>query len=189
MYSSNKNKYYLDKKGFSLIELLSVIIIIGILAIIAIPNISEYLSDSRKSTYIATAQQYIDSAKSLIETDKIPISSKNSTYYIPISCIPLEKGGESPFGELEEAYVVATYNGKKHSYYFTSRDSAQMGILLTSESLLDEDYITSGMNIIDTSVGVGDRENIIILGEDCTISNGEELAAYTSITENGRLEN
>ena len=32
--------------------------------------------------------------------------------YLP--CIFLEKGGQSPFGDLQESYVVVTYNGSEY---------------------------------------------------------------------------
>ena len=113
-----KTKNNLNKKGFTLIELLSVIIIIGVISIIAIPSISGYISNSRKVSYVTTASQYIESAKALVETRKFPISSKNITYYIPTSCIPLEKGGDSPYGTLEEGYVVVANAGNKNTYFF-----------------------------------------------------------------------
>ena len=46
----------MNKKGFTLIELLAVIIILGILMIIAIPSVTKYISDSRKSAYVDTAK-------------------------------------------------------------------------------------------------------------------------------------
>ena len=36
-----------NKKGFTLIELLAVIIILGVLMIIAIPSVTQYISNSR----------------------------------------------------------------------------------------------------------------------------------------------
>ena len=49
----------LNKKGFTLIELLAVIIILGVLMIIAIPSVTEYISSSRKSAMVDTADGYI----------------------------------------------------------------------------------------------------------------------------------
>ncbi len=47
-----------DRKGFTLIELMIVIMIIGILAAIAIPNFLQY----RRKTYEASAKSYIKNA-------------------------------------------------------------------------------------------------------------------------------
>ncbi len=47
------------KNGFTLIELLAVIIILGILMIIAIPSVTNYISNSRKSAYVDTAKEIV----------------------------------------------------------------------------------------------------------------------------------
>ena len=44
----------MKSKGFILIELLAVIIILGILILIAIPSVTNYINNSRKSTYVNT---------------------------------------------------------------------------------------------------------------------------------------
>ena len=49
-----------NKKGFTLIELISVIIIIGVVLVIAVPAISSYIGESKKSVYVSMAKNYID---------------------------------------------------------------------------------------------------------------------------------
>ena len=81
-----------NKKGFTLIELLAVIIILGILMIIAIPAVTEYISSSRKNAYITTASRYIDGVRNKINAAEIPVYDKETIYYIPGSCVSMEKG-------------------------------------------------------------------------------------------------
>ena len=182
-----ENKGKKKKKGFTLIELLAVIIILGVLMIIAIPSVTEYIQTSRKSAYIKTANQYINGARTEVNSAEIPMFDTNVTYYLPASCVSLEKGGDSPFGELEEAYIVVTYNGSGYDYYWTSRDTSNMGILLTSESLLDEDKIKSGVTGISTDIGIGEREKIILINS-CDGNDTTEFAAAYSIPEGGALD-
>ena len=189
-----KTKNNLNKNGFTLIELLSVIIIIGVISIIAIPSISGYISNSRKVSYVTTASQYIESAKALVETRKFPISSKNITYYIPTSCIPLEKGGDSPYGTLEEGYVVVANAGNKNTYFFTSMDSLNMGIPLTNENELNADVVQSDITVIDTSIGIGNRTEIYVYTSDCvlpesTIAATNTIPDYGPNNSNGNLYN
>lgn len=148
-------------KGFTLIELLAVVVILGVLLLIAVPSVSEYISNSRKSTYIRSAEGYIDGVRQMITSREISAKRKDVTFYVPIECIGSEQGGKSPYGEWERAYVVVTYADSKYEYYWTSFDSANMGIKLTHESLLDEDLIEESINNIDTTISVGSRSKIM----------------------------
>ena len=158
-----------NKKGFTLIELLAVIIILGILMIIAIPAVTEYISSSRKSAYITTASRYIDGVRNKINAAEIPVYDKETTYYIPGSCVSMEKGGKSPYGDWKEYYVVVTYDGTGYDYYWTSRDETNTGIYLTYQDLLDVDRIENNVTSISTNIGVGDREKILLLKDSCSI--------------------
>ena len=63
------------KKGFTLIELLAVIIILGILMIIAIPSVTKYISDSRKSAYVDTAKEITSGARNLVNAGSLELYS------------------------------------------------------------------------------------------------------------------
>ena len=174
-----------NKKGFTLIELLAVIIILGVLMIIAIPAVTEYISSSRKSAYITTATRYIDGVRNKVNAAEIPVYDIETTYYIPGSCVSMEKGGKSPYGAWREYYVVVTYDGTGYDYYWTSRDETNTGIYLTYQDLLDVDRIENNVTSISTSIGVGDREKILVLKNSCSINDAEELIATSSIPEKG----
>ena len=52
-------------KGFTLIEIIAVVIIIGIIALIAVPSVSSYIANSRKTAYAAHEKSMEEAAKSL----------------------------------------------------------------------------------------------------------------------------
>ena len=54
------------KKGFTLIEVLSVIIIIGIIVLIAVPTVSDYLNSSRDTTYHTFEHSMEEAAKNRV---------------------------------------------------------------------------------------------------------------------------
>ena len=146
----------LNKKGFTLIELLAVIIILGVLMIIAIPSVTEYISSSRKSAMVDTADGYIKAVMTKVnEAKDLKFFDTSTLYLVPVghdtakSCSPLEKGGASPFhDEWKYAYVGVTYNGSGYTYYFTAKDGSNQGINFVEQSALAK---AGGDKVVDGS--------------------------------------
>jgi prepilin-type N-terminal cleavage/methylation domain-containing protein len=166
----------MNKKGFTLIELLAVIIILGILMIIAIPSVTKYINDSRKSAYIDTAKEIVSGTRNLVNGGKLGMYDTNTTYYIPAKYVNTENSLKSPYGEFTDtsAYVGVIYDGKGYNYYWISSDDAGQGISeITLEDKLDVDNIKSDLNpndILSTveTIGIGNRTEIKILNMDGT---------------------
>ena len=161
-----------NKKGFTLIELLAVIIILGLLMLIAIPSVTNYINNSRKNSYIDTAKQFIRGATNIVNSGELDVYDTNTTYYIPSSCIPLESGGESPYGgEFDPAYVAVTYDNDSYNYYWISRDNQGIGVKkpTLSDDLVIED-IDSGVSKDDikANIGILNRNKIVEFNSDCT---------------------
>lgn len=177
----------MNNKGFTLIEILAVIVILGIIMVIAIPNITENINQSKKTSYLVDAQRYVESARNIVETNKISVSSKDVTYYIPRVCLPVEKGQKSPYADWKGLYVVVTYDGLKHKYYITSLDKQGYAIDLTYVDDLKEEKIVhkktykdpnTGKFVhpkIDINVGVGERSFIRVFKSDCATTETKEV--------------
>ena len=147
----------INKKGFTLIELLAVIIILGVLMIIAIPSVTEYISNSRKSAFADSAVGYIDSTRNMVnQAQKVSFFDVNTLYLVPVghdetlSCVSLEKGGVSPYSDTwDYAYVGVTYSGTSYNYYFVAKDGSNQGINFVSQDELADktgDLVVSGSN-------------------------------------------
>lgn len=162
----------MKKNGFTLVELIAVIIILGILMIVAIPSISTYIDNSRKSAYVATIKDIVQSAGSLLSSKHISNLDREATYYIPNNCIKTEKGiAVSPYNEFDKAYIIAGWDSNGYGIYWVSRDKSGVGIKdpkkineITESDIekdIPEDYIK-----IDKKVG--NTAKILLLDEsDC----------------------
>ena len=170
------NKY---NKAFTLVELLSVIIILGIILIIAITSVTQYIENSRKDVYVQSANGYVDSVKAMITGREISTKRIDTTYYIPIEYIQIEKGGDSPYGEWLEAYVVVIYENDQYKFYWTSIDDSGHKIELKSiENITTSDIINDSTKTINTDISIGHREKIYVLKEDGTFEEKVPLNYY-----------
>ena len=172
----------MKNKAFTLIELLAVIIILGILMLIAIPSVTSYINNSRKETYVDTVNEVLRGASILVNSGDIEVNDPNATYYVPIDAIKTENGeARSPYGKYDQAYIVITYDGEEYDYYFVGKDEADIGVpTLTKSDSLDKDSIESNINDINTNVGIGDRDKIVVLKNDLTIDEEKNATDFIS---------
>lgn len=167
----------INKKGFTLIEILAVIIILGVLLVIAIPSISSTILNSRKSTYLSTINGYVDAVRYKVDNFELSLNRKDVAYYIPVDIIELDQGSdESPFGDWESAYVVVIFTGKEHKYYWTSSDDAGYKVLLDKEAerLTEADIISGSDTYISTRLGVAGRRKTCVVSSN-GICNAENI--------------
>lgn len=116
-----------EKDGFTLIELLAVIVILGILMIIAIPQVTKYIENSKKDTYADTAKAYINSARYMLLNDEFETCTLpedgGAAIYIPLKAIYLEQGGEkSPYSkmiDLNNSFIQVTKPSATEKYQYS----------------------------------------------------------------------
>ena len=102
-----------NNKGFTLVELLAVIVIMGILMLVAIPSITRTIENSRKDTFVDIAKSYGNAARTLWTSDNLTCDGTVSSavddgdYYILINSketardkLPtlVDQGGKSSWG-------------------------------------------------------------------------------------------
>ncbi len=155
------------KNGFTLIELLAVIIILGVIMLIAIPSVTQQITNSRKNSYIDTASSYVSAVVVKVNEGVLPLFDTNRLYLIPVgndeklSCVSLESGGASPFSKVYNyAYVAVHYTGDSYDYWFLSEDGSLQGFEMTPTKTLEtakKDLVKSGMKTISTLGGTSGR--------------------------------
>ena len=130
-----------NKKGFTLIEWLAVIVILGIILAFAIPAVAQYISSSKKGTYIANARSYATAARYALNLNDgefaAPVNNGDAIVISFKELEPhLESGGKkSPYGGVyidEFSYVVVVNSGTAEKprflYYIAALDEKGYGI-------------------------------------------------------------
>lgn len=181
-----------NKKGFTLIELLAVIVILGVLIGIAIPQVSHYISNSKKDGFVSSAKFFIDGARGDATSEMFPLPiNANDVTIINLDALKLEKdqkkssfGGNFIYSKSYVAIVnIGTGVDPEYSYYFAAQDSKNYAIPLTVEYELDsDDVIANAKNKMEVTVQslCGSSE-----GTKTTLANISGLEEVQPVDANG----
>ena len=111
------------KNGFTLVELLAVIVVLAIIMIIAIPAVLEILSNTRKKTFAMSVNKYVTAAQSQYLSDANLGSIQGAGLYVYNIASDL---GLSGVGANQGYIVVDARNADSIEYYAFLRDNYYM---------------------------------------------------------------
>ena len=96
-----------NNKGFTLVETIAVIIILGVVLSIAVPSITNVVKSTNKNRMISDAETFISEVKEYVESDTIGNTPSNSQYTLENIKSKLSK---SPYGKeyKKNSYVDIT---------------------------------------------------------------------------------
>ena len=96
-----------NNKGFTLVETIAVIIILGVILSIAVPSITNVVKSTNKNRMISDAETFISEVKEYVESDTIGNTPKDNKYKLVDIKSKLSK---SPYGKeyKKNSYVDIT---------------------------------------------------------------------------------
>ena len=156
-----------SKNGFTLIELLAVIVILAVLLAIAVPMVSGFIFDSKRSAYIDNLKLYIDDIRNRVNVGEYAFTDPNVTYYVHFNNLDVEKSKKSPFANWQDGYVVVTFDEMTYDYYVTSVDQKGYKVFITEESQLVKESVFKDDDLtLSVGRGIGGRDKVIVYDED-----------------------
>ena len=170
-------KIFKNRMGFTMIELLSAMVVLGLIVGIAVPAISEAVNKTRNKTYVSDALKLISNAEYQFRKDNtLPKPTKSRC--IVMSLVYLNNGvfDDAPNGGeylRNKSFVVAVNDNLTNETKYYVRlvedrgDSEYRGIDLKSKDELNEEaaynYVT---NFEESSLyGIGGSNSGVILGK------------------------
>ena len=141
-----------NNKAFTLVELLAVVVILGVITTIAVPQYNQYIEKSKRSAFVTEANGFVDSVNAgiLASKYKAPVA-KNDVTVVNIDMIDMEnKSDQSPYGAdwvINKSYVAVINEGTEldpqYAYFFAAQDEDRNAIPLTRISDIREDSNTN----------------------------------------------
>lgn len=126
------------KKGFTVVELLAVIVVIAILTLIAVPELVKVISSSKDSSKIETVKNYVKALEEKVVAEQFDKASLKNGCYIVEDGIINRKGN---FSDPEYAKIIPDAHGSmpEEGWVIMEDDSVIKGQFLVDNVVIKYD--------------------------------------------------
>lgn len=152
----------MNKKGFTLVELLGVIVILAIVLGIAIPSASNYIQRSRREAFVAVVREYVDAVqKGMASEEFLPPVDRNNILIVSMDLIPLDKGKKESSYQAEwvksKSYVVVINTGSadevQYEYFVAAQDKKNNALpLMNIVDVRSSEIISDAKNKMEVTI-------------------------------------
>ncbi len=145
-------KKKMDRKGFTLVELLAVIIVLALIMVLAIPNVLSSANTAQKKTFQMYGEKVLNSAMTLYESQKLLNDVTKKTMTIGTKKYPCYTLSDLGYGEgtgyTGVVYVIPSTligstgtNATTYHIYLTDEtfgyESVEMSVVMNDISAVD----------------------------------------------------
>lgn len=152
----------MNKKGFTLVELLGVIVILGIVLTIAIPAVSNYIDKTKREGFVTVLREYVSAVqKGMTAEDYIAPVDSNEVLIVSMDLIPLDKGKKESSYQAEwiksKSYVAVINTGTadnvQYEYFVAGQDKNSHAIpLMNVSDITRTDVIGNAKNKMEVTI-------------------------------------
>lgn len=151
----------INKKGFTLVELLAVIVILGVLLLIAVPSVTNIINNSKKKAFVSAAKLMIENVESAASIERTTEGALTACY-INIDDIKVERGSKGT------GYIIVGTDGKgmiyynENSYYVSGLDSSAL-----STSEIKAEYLKTLKVLANSKLQISARGEVTVTYGKC----------------------
>lgn len=152
----------MNKKGFTLVEMLGCIVIFVIILNIAIPAVTKYIDRSKKESFSAVLRQYGNAVSNSIANGEYSVPyGRNQLTIVSLDLINLDKGKkESSYDSKwvkNKSYIVVVNTGTEenpvYSYFAAAQDENDHAISLTeTKGITEKKVISNAKNKMEVTI-------------------------------------
>lgn len=167
-----------NNKGFTLVELIGVFAILGIIMLVAVPNVMGILDRNKKNTYIQHAKQMATLAEYKISADPSFVwPTANNVAIFTLSCLGTQDIETGPNGSKYDSTqsFVAVYKSSSNVVYYInliekSTGSEGVGLNMIERSVLNSEDDIKNVTNFTSNYSLAKNRTIKINGSNFTIS-------------------
>ena len=137
----------MNKKGFTLVELLAVIVILSILALIAIPNMVGLTDDVKKDGMLDDAKKLISLAKYQVNVNYEVRILNEYTFYFNDLNVNGDIKADQDGGIYSNSSYVKYYKNNGNTYYCIYLDGSKRRIGTSSSCVNDSELFSRNVVI------------------------------------------
>ena len=164
----------MNNKGFTLVEILAMLVVLGILMAVAIPNITGIMRNNRLNGYKGDAKQMVEKTNIMVsKTKSIKKPEIGECLIFTLDYLntndDLTAGPNGGLYDQEESFVVYTRQGQKYNYYvrlIEEVDGNRLGMDFVKSDLIDN-LTTEDIDEVSETYGISktntEEENINLL--------------------------
>ena len=111
----------MNNKGFTLVELIGSMVVLGLMMVLVVPNVVGLLNNSRETVYVEDAKKLVNIAKSKISTKKVTPPGDGQCVFLGLGYLENGEFDNPPNGgcyDVNRSFVVVKKNANKEYEYY-----------------------------------------------------------------------
>lgn len=176
----------LNIKGFTLVELLAAMVILGIIMAIAVPNVIGILNNSRANTYVEDAKRFISLAEYKFRAGNgISKPSNGKTTVVALSYVDNSEFENAPNGneyDKERSKVFIHNDNGTYKYYVVLVEDMGDSYRGINNVSYEDLYMKSASDLISNLASV-DKVEALEINDTVVFGNGDKAisSSYETI--------